>query len=228
VTASRLRVLVAVAVAAALLGGLIVGRYVVPDDDATASADPTTPAGAPSAVDIGFGQDMATHHAQAIRMADTVRGRVSPEVDAVAAHVFETQVHESGVLKGWLQLWDAPQLPSGPPMTWLADHQGRGEHGGLPPTSAPRGEAPPMPGMASQEDVNRLEDLSGTELEVWFLQLMVRHHEGGILMAQAAAEQAEVPAVRSLAAAIAVEQQTEVTLMLQLLDARDARSLPSS
>lgn len=223
-TATRRRAVTAGAVAAALLVGLFVGRYVVPDDggEGTAPSATTDPDATPdgeAAGDIGFSQDMTAHHAQAIRMAATVRSRVSPEVDAVAAQVFENQVHESGVLQGWLQLWEAPQLPSGPHMSWMADHDRQGQ---------PDGESPPMPGMASQDEVNRLEDLSGTELEIWFLQLMVRHHEGGILMAQAAAEVAEVPAVQSLAAAMAIEQQSEITLMLQLLDARDARSLPST
>jgi uncharacterized protein (DUF305 family) len=214
VTAGRRRALAgvaavaAVAAAGALIAGVLVGRYLVPDEGGTAAAHPTAPAGEPSAVDVGFTQDMATHHAQAIRMADVVRGRVRPDVDAVAAHVFQSQVRESGVLQGWLQLWGAPPLPTGRPMTWMRDHDGGGERGDA---------SPPMPGMASQDEVNRLSELSGTELELSFLQLMVRHHEGGILMAQAAAKRADVQPVRSLAAAIALEQQQEITLMRQLL-----------
>ena len=217
---NKRRAVVVGALTAALLGGLLVGRYVVPDEGGTAAAHPTGPAGEPSAVDIGFTQDMAVHHAEAIRMADIVRGRVSPDVDAVAAQVFQSQVGESGVLRGWLQLWGASQLPSGPPMAWMP-------HRGHMRASASDAESSPMPGMASQEEVNRLADLSGTELEASFLQLMVRHHQGGIVMAQAAAKRAGVPSVRSLAATMALEQQQEVTLMLQLLDARGARSLPA-
>lgn len=202
------------AVAAALFGLLLLGLLVAPEEPA-APTDPTSAGTSPSPADIGFSQDMAVHHAQAIRMADSVRGRVSPEVDAVAAQVFETQVNESGVLKGWLQLWEAPQLPSGPPMLWMKDEMADLDEatGDCPGDD---GEAP-MPGLASQEEVNRLEDLSGTELEVHFLELMVRHHEGGVVMAQAAAELAEIPVVRSLAEGMALHQQQEITLMLQLL-----------
>ena len=42
---------------------------------------------------------------------------------------------------------------------------------------------PLMHGMATDEEMRRLRDARGAEAEVLFLQLMIRHHEGGVVMA---------------------------------------------
>ena len=44
-----------------------------------------------------------------------------------------------------------------------------------------------MPGMASPEELNELWTKSGKEFDVLFLQLMIRHHQGGVMMARYAA-----------------------------------------
>ena len=53
-----------------------------------------------------------------------------------------------------------------------------------------------MPGMATEEELAELRGLTGTAFDVEFLRLMIRHHQGGLEMAEYAAEHADVAAVR--------------------------------
>ena len=77
-----------------------------------------------------------------------------------------------------------------------------------------------MPGMATEEELAGLRELSGTAFDVEFLRLMIRHHQGGLEMAVYAAEHADVAAVRRLAATIADTQTAETTTMTELLTER--------
>jgi uncharacterized protein (DUF305 family) len=84
-----------------------------------------------------------------------------------------------------------------------------------------------MPGMATESELAQLRSLSGTEFDVEFLRLMIRHHQGGREMAEYAAEQAGVPAVAGLAGTIAETQTAEVTTMERMLTARGGTPLPA-
>ena len=79
-----------------------------------------------------------------------------------------------------------------------------------------------MPGMATTQDISRLRTLSGREVEVLWLQLMVEHHRGGVLMAQAATELVEAPYERRLATSIVESQTAEIRYLTELLAARGA------
>ena len=83
-----------------------------------------------------------------------------------------------------------------------------------------------MPGMASQADLDRLGAASGKAFDVLFLQLMLRHHQGGLPMASYAATHAETAQVRNLAQKIVVSQTSEGEYLTQLLAQRGARPLP--
>ena len=84
-----------------------------------------------------------------------------------------------------------------------------------------------MPGMATETELAELRSLSGTPFDVMFLQLMIRHHQGGREMAEYAAEHAAVPAVAGLAGTIAETQSAEVTTMERMLTARGGTPLPA-
>ncbi|MFI0351192.1 DUF305 domain-containing protein [Actinomadura sp. 9N407] len=174
-------------------------------------------ASAGGAVDIGFSQDMIVHHQQAVTMAQAVRGRTSPSVSQLAATIELNQIKEIGQMQGWLALWNAPQVPSGPPMTWMATgdrgHAGHRATGGA------------MPGMASLREVEGLGEVKGKDADVRFLQLMIRHHQGGLIMTGAAARTAANPQVRALATRMTAEQHQENAVMAGLLAALDHRPL---
>ena len=166
------------------------------------------------AADIGFSQDMIVHHQQAVTMAQAVLGRAGPGVTQMASAIELNQLKEIGEMQGWLSLWNAPQTPSGPPMAWMTS----GHH--HPGTAA-------MPGMASQEEIDQLGRATGKDLDVRFLQLMIRHHEGGVIMTTAAARTAANPQVRGLAALMTADQSQEIATMTGLLAALGHQPLPA-
>jgi uncharacterized protein (DUF305 family) len=205
-----LHLLVVVVVAAGGFGvGAFTGRAAVPTTAATAAS----PAGH---VDIGFCQDMAVHHSQAVLMAeDALSHSTTPSVLLMAREILTTQAQERGTMAGWLTLWNSPQLPSGPPMTWMSASA---------MVSVPTMTS--MPGMATQADIDRLGRATGKRFDILFLQLMIRHHDGGIIMAADARDHASLPAVRALAGAMVLDQYQENAVMGQLLTADGGKPLP--
>jgi uncharacterized protein (DUF305 family) len=181
-------------------------------------------------VDTGFAQDMSVHHRQAVLMASWARERgTDPAIRALAFDVETGQLEQIGRMQGWLSLWNAPPLPFGPPMSWMAGASSMPEmaHGGATAGGAPAGGGPAtMPGMASPAELERLRSTGGVPFDALFLQLMLRHHQGGLPMARYAAEHAETPQVRNLAQQIAASQGAEAEYLTQLLAQRGAQPLP--
>jgi uncharacterized protein (DUF305 family) len=206
---ARRATVAAVAVVVVLGFGVAVGAAMEDDQSGTSSAGTGTGAAtAPSAVDIGFSQDMIVHHEQAVLMAQLVRGRTQdPRIAALAAGIEDDQLLDIGAMRGYLTLWQAPILPPGPPMSWMADAD---HHAGMPT----------MPGMASTAEINALRKATGAAMDAMFLRLMLRHHEGGQAMLADAAAHANLEAVRALASRIAFHQQEESRTISTLLAAR--------
>jgi uncharacterized protein (DUF305 family) len=163
-------------------------------------------------VDAGFARDMATHHRQAVLMAQRDRDDgADPAVRLMAFDIETGQQSQVGQMLGWLESWDQTPQTDIDPMSWM-DHAV--EPGQL------------MPGMATTAELARLKSLSGKPLDVYFLQLMIRHHKGGLEMAQYGAAHASEPYVRDLAGKIVTAQQNEVVTMEQMLRERGAEPLP--
>lgn len=185
------RLMVSVAVALLLLSGLGVG---------VARTKRAATPGEGSA-EAGFARDMATHHAQAVEMAVIVRDRTDdPMVAGLALDILLTQQSQIGRMNGWLDVWGLPATGLDRPMAWMG-HPVAGR----------------MPGMASPEEIERLTELSGEEADLEFLRLMIRHHEGGVPMAQALLERSEDDVVRRLASSILRSQQAEVWIMQEMI-----------
>lgn len=151
-------------------------------------------------VDVGFAQDMSEHHLQAVQMASWKREHTAdPALRQLAFDIESMQTNQVGRMQGWLTLWGQPlQAQSGVRMAWMTDGSAHGGHGSGAGT-LPAGGVRRMPGMAGDDELARLRSLSGRQLDVYFLQLMLRHHEGGTGMLSYAAERAGEPAVRNLA-----------------------------
>ncbi|WP_372460268.1 DUF305 domain-containing protein [Nocardia coffeae] len=183
---------------------------------------------APNAVDVGFCQDMSVHHAQAVQMAALeLSGGGDPEVKRLAYDILTTQQNQAGRMQGWLQLWERPTLNPDGYMGWMTDHATmHGSMGSMPITATPTGPVQSMPGMATDAELAQLRQLTGPAQDTLFLQLMLRHHRGGIAMVAYASTHADTDAVRTLADSMNATQQGEIQLMTQLLAARDATPLP--
>ena len=209
--AVRTALLAVIAVGLVLLGGGLAVVLGIGRDDGTAV--PTA-----DSVAAGFSRDMAIHHLQGVEMANVALERSEdPEVRQLAFDISSTQTNQAGRMQGWLSLWGVPPT-GGEAMAWLAGD------GGHSHTMTDDGL---MPGMATEDELAELRSLSGTDFDVEFLRLMIRHHQGGLEMAQYAAEHAEVPAVARLARTIAETQTAETTTMSDMLAARGGTPLPA-
>lgn len=74
-----------------------------------------------------------------------------------------------------------------------------------------------MPGLATDAQMQRLAELIGASQGREFLELMRAHHVGGVSMADAAAEKAQVADVAALASRLSAVQSYEIALFDQLL-----------
>lgn len=187
----------------------------------------TVTAPAPDSVDVGFCQDMSVHHRQAVTMAALARQRAeNPMLRALAYDIESTQTEQIGRMQGWLSLWGRDRSPPGGKyMTWMnAAHDSHQHDSG--PANSPTG-VDRMPGMATTEELDRLAKASGAEFDLLFLQLMLRHHQGGTAMLQYAADHAEVDVVRNLAKQTLIAQGKEADYMTKLLADRGAQPLPN-
>lgn len=180
----------------------------------------------PGPVDVGFLQDMSAHHAQAVEMAGVLLVRsTDTDVRRLAYDILTTQQNQVGRMQGWLQLWNEPAQSTDGHMAWMTSPEGGHSHGG---SSSPAAPVAVMPGMASQEELASLRQAVGPGLDTLFLQLMLRHHQGGLEMIRYAADHAETTPVRSLAGTMVQTQQGESQLMTGMLAARGAEPLPLS
>jgi len=172
--------------------------------------------------EAGFARDMATHHAQAAEMALIVRDvAVDERLRTLAVDIMLTQTTQRGVFMGWLQQWNLPQASSQPRMAWMRehDHAASGSQAGA-------GSAPErMMGMATAEELARLRAARGVDAEVLFLQLMIRHHEGGVMMAKAILPQSTREEVVAMARSIDESQAAEIAAMTEMLAERGAKPL---
>jgi uncharacterized protein (DUF305 family) len=169
---------------------------------------------AADSADAGFARDMAVHHQQAVEMSYIVRDRTKDvEVRRLAYDIAQTQANQRGMLLGWLDLWELPKVSPDPPMTWMGmGDMASGKDGSL------------MPGMATNTEMKRLGTLDGKQAEVFYLQLMTDHHKGGIHMAEGCVAKCAVGVEKRLAQGMVDAQQSEITLMADMLKARDAKA----
>ncbi|AXB44919.1 DUF305 domain-containing protein [Amycolatopsis albispora] len=221
---SRVVILGAATLAVLLVGatiGMFLSQSLGQDTD---SANP-----APGPVEVGFAQDMAVHHLQAVTMANWARDHsTDPQVQQLAFDIASTQLEQVGRMKGWLMLWNKPEQAIGGYMTWMTESAGHGHGGHAAATGQAAPGEPPMPGMATNDELAKLRSLSGKELDVYFLQLMLRHHQGGTEMAQYTQDHTGMSAVKSLTNSILKSQGAEVRVMTGMLADRGATPLPFS
>ncbi len=157
-----------------------------------------------SSAEAGFLRDMFEHHSQAVAMAMIIRDRTDdPELFAMATDIALTQSTQMGAMQGYLDVWGLPLSGQDAPMTWM-------EHSvdGL------------MPGMAATADVQQLSELPVAEAEVLFLQLLIRHHQGGVEMAEAYLERGSQAQVTLMADRIVLLQNAEIDVMNDMLERR--------
>lgn len=191
-------------------------------------------------IEAGFARDMSEHHAQAVDMSlIALQASDSPNIDVLAYDIATTQSTQIGTMKEWLDQWDVSASRSGPRMEWMeagamsgmedmSGAEDMSEMDGMSDPDGPMAASPgepdyrPMPGMATNAQMEELRAATSADAEVLFLQLMITHHLAGVEMAQGAVDTANNPEVTALAAAMVNGQRSEIDLMTDLLDQRGA------
>lgn len=112
--------------------------------------------------DVKFMQGMIGHHAQAIEMTDLLSSRTNrDDMRALAKRIDISQADEINMMKHWLEV-RGQEVPNE-----HAHHM----HG-----------ATLMPGMLTQEEMDRLAAAKGEEFDRLFLEGMIKHHGGALTM----------------------------------------------
>lgn len=217
--------------------GFLVGYALNSADDrspnALAAAVPAN-----DSIEAGFLRDMITHHDQAVVMAHEAElHSTDPEIQRMAYDLLTTQQGQIGTMSGWLMLWQLPQQVYGPRMAWMGSDMAGHAMGGMgsgtvaaATPGSPTGQSADgalMPGMATDAQMEQLSTLRGSASDVLFLQLMIRHHQGGSAMMRYAEIHASNPIVSNFAGQMANTQDGEVAVMTQMLQARGAQPLPA-
>ena len=191
---------VVVALAIGYLAGVLTIRLSTPGDNSP---------------EAGFARDMSTHHAQAVEMAMIAWQKSNnSQVREIAYDISTGQQAQIGMMQTWLVDWHLSPTGSRPKMAWM-----RGGSKELLPDGR-------MPGMASEDELNKLRDSTGSALDILFCQLMLRHHLGGIHMASEVVALSHDKQVTDVANQMMNAQQNEVTYLHQLLTDLGAQPLP--
>jgi uncharacterized protein (DUF305 family) len=166
------------------------------------------PAPGDASAEAGFARDMSAHHDQAVTMGMIAyRNAADPDVRQLGYDIAMTQQGQIGMMQQWLRGWDLLPTGSGPPMAWMEGDPGHGliRDGNL------------MPGMATREQLTRLEQAEGVEVDRMFLELMTDHHLGGIHMIDGVQARSDHPEVLWLAGLMEAGQASEIEAMRSLL-----------
>lgn len=175
----------------------------------------TTPAVTPSSVspDAGFARDMQAHHAQAIDMAMTIyRETQDEELRIFSYDIATSQAEQKGQMFDWLVKWGLSQSGE-PTMSWMASGDGEHAHGGSSGEPMTNEEARIAMGMASDAELAGLAQATGPAADCLFLDLMIRHHEGAIPMAEALLDLGSDPRALAVAESMKNGQTAEIDAM---------------
>ena len=168
--------------------------------------------------EAGFARDMQVHHGQAVDMAMTVYRKTEDEqLRALAYDIATGQSAQKGEMFDWLVQWGLPQA-GGPTMAWMAASDEHSGHGGTDEAPLSAEEVREQMGMASEAELAALRAASGQEADCLFLDLMTRHHEGAIPMAEAVIELGSEPRTLTVAAGMKKAQTFEIEAMTAIAE----------
>lgn len=169
---------------------------VLTDDEIAAIEVPTY-----TGADVEFVHGMLAHHQQALVMTALVAERSErADLPLVVERMDISQRDEIAQMERWLD-------ERGEGLAHGDDHIG---HMGL------------MPGMLTDDELDELRAASGPEFDRLFLEGMIRHHQGALVMVDdllTSGVGGQEPELYQLAQHVASDQQIEIARMLELLAA---------
>jgi uncharacterized protein (DUF305 family) len=151
--------------------------------------------------DVRFMQSMIGHHAQALEMTALLRERTSREdLRLLARRIDDSQTDEIKLMQHWLRV--------------------RGQE--VPGPHAHHGPGALMPGMLTAEEMAKLAAARGPAFERLFLESMIRHHDGALVMVKAlfaTPGAGQEPEIFAFASDVDADQRMEIERMGALLAA---------
>ncbi len=148
--------------------------------------------------DLRFIDAMTPHHQGAVKMAqDALNKSQRPEIKKLARNMIADQNREVKQLKQWRQAW-YPKASA--PVAYDAQ---MGHTMAMSQTQ--------MQGMMMNGDLGAAD----AQYDLRFINMMLPHHEGAVVMAQDALKKSQRPEVKRLAQSIVTSQQREINEMKQ-------------
>lgn len=161
--------------------------------------------------DVRFMQHMIRHHAQALEMAVLVPDRSrQEEIRLLARRIEISQGSEIALMRRWLQ--DRREQAPDPLETGLGARHEAGHAAGHEG----------MPGMLTRTQLHRLASATGDEFDRLFLEYMIYHHEGALIMVAelfASPGAGQGGTIFEFASHVDADQRIEVSRMTRMLNA---------
>jgi uncharacterized protein (DUF305 family) len=177
---------------------------------------PTLSTPGDDSIDAGFARDMSVHHAQAVEMGMfAYRLGSSDDIRQLGYDIAASQQWQIGQMQTWLTQWHLSPTSSSRAMAWMPKGMNTLQSDGR------------MPGMASPDELKKLKSSTGKDFDTQWCQLMLRHHLGGIHMAEVAAKDASSSAVRDAAAKMQAAQSYDIAQLTEKLKDLGAQPLSS-
>ena len=149
--------------------------------------------------DLRFVDAMTPHHQGAVEMAKEAQQKSQrPEIQKLATDIIKAQDKEIAQLKQWRTAW-YPKASAEP----VAYNSKMGHS--IPMSQDQRS------GMMMSMDLGAADD----QFDLRFLNAMIPHHEGVVVMAQDALSKSKRPEIKTLAQEIIASQKTEIQQMQQ-------------
>jgi uncharacterized protein (DUF305 family) len=149
--------------------------------------------------DLRFIDGMAMHHQGAVVMAEEALTKAQhPELKKLAQDIIAAQKLEISQMEGWRTAW-YPQADSMP----MAYHPQMGHMMAMTDEQ--------KQGMMMSMDLGSAD----AEFDLRFINAMLPHHEGALVMAKDALSKSQRPEVKKLAQDILTSQQQEISQMKQ-------------
>jgi uncharacterized protein (DUF305 family) len=154
-------------------------------------------------------QGMIGHHAQALDMTALVPTRSSHEdMQMLALRIKLSQEDEIKMMEGWLGV-------RGEEVPGVRDYHEPGDT--------------LMPGMLTVEEMNRLGEATGAVFDRLFLESMIKHHEGALIMVDgllSTAGAGQETIISAFASDVVADQRAEMDRMSAMLNAMRKEQQP--
>jgi len=143
--------------------------------------------------DLQYLDSMIHHHNGAVAMAKMVLGKTErPELKAFAQKIIDDQTKEIGFMQQLRDQWYAGKPPA-------VNMEMPGMIGGMK--------------MMNSNHMREMDEMEAPHFDLHFLNMMIAHHEGAVVMSNDALKKGEHPEIKQLAQRILDAQRPEIEQM---------------